>query len=55
MIGLWDTTGNEVVRALSAERRSAGGVASGMALSLGVIAEGVETDEHLEKAQALGQ
>jgi len=28
MIGLWDTTGNEVVKALAAERRSAGGVAS---------------------------
>lgn len=39
MIGLWDTTGNEVVRALSAERRSAGGVASGMALSLIVIVD----------------
>ncbi len=34
MIGLWDTTGNEVVKALAAERRSAGGVASGLALSL---------------------
>lgn len=34
MIGLWDTTGIEVVKALAAERRSAGGVASGMALSL---------------------
>lgn len=39
MIGLWDTTGNEVVKALSAERRSAGGVASGMALSLIVIVD----------------
>lgn len=34
MIALWDTTGNEVVKALSAERRSAGGVASGLALTL---------------------
>src|SRR3954451_6013948 len=34
MIGLWDTTGNEVVKALAAERRSAGGVASGLALTL---------------------
>jgi glucose-6-phosphate dehydrogenase assembly protein OpcA len=33
MIGLWDTTGIDVVKALAAERRSAGGVASGMALS----------------------
>ena len=39
MIGLWDTTGNEVVKALSAERRSAGGVASGMALSLIVVVD----------------
>jgi glucose-6-phosphate dehydrogenase assembly protein OpcA len=34
MIGLWDTTGAEVVKALSAERRSAGGVTSGLALTL---------------------
>jgi glucose-6-phosphate dehydrogenase assembly protein OpcA len=34
MIGLWDTTGSAVVRALSAERRSAGGVTSGLALTL---------------------
>ena len=34
MIALWDTTGNEVVKALSAERRNAGGVASGLALTL---------------------
>jgi glucose-6-phosphate dehydrogenase assembly protein OpcA len=39
MIGLWDTTGNEVVKALQAERRSAGGVASGMALSLIVVVD----------------
>lgn len=39
MISLWDTTGNEVVKALSAERRSAGGVASGMALSLIVVVD----------------
>jgi glucose-6-phosphate dehydrogenase assembly protein OpcA len=39
MIGLWDTTGNEVVKALSAERRSAGGVASGMALTLIVVVD----------------
>lgn len=38
MIGLWDTTGREVVKALAAERR-AGGVASGMALSLIVIVD----------------
>jgi glucose-6-phosphate dehydrogenase assembly protein OpcA len=34
MISLWDATGTEVVKALAAERRSAGGVASGMALTL---------------------
>jgi glucose-6-phosphate dehydrogenase assembly protein OpcA len=39
LIGLWDTTGNEVVKALAAERRSAGGVASGMALSLIVVVD----------------
>jgi glucose-6-phosphate dehydrogenase assembly protein OpcA len=39
VIGLWDTTGNEVVKALAAERRSAGGVASGMALTLIVVVE----------------
>ncbi len=39
MIALWDTTGNEVVRALSAERRNAGGVASGLALTLVAVVE----------------
>jgi len=39
VIGLWDTTGAEVVRALAAERRSAGGVASGIALSLIVVVD----------------
>jgi glucose-6-phosphate dehydrogenase assembly protein OpcA len=34
MIALWDTCGNDVVKALSAERRNAGGVASGLALTL---------------------
>jgi glucose-6-phosphate dehydrogenase assembly protein OpcA len=34
LIGLWDTTGNAVVKALAAERRTAGGVTSGMALTL---------------------
>lgn len=38
-IGLWDTTGNEVVKALSAERRNAGGVTSGLALTLVVVAD----------------
>ena len=39
MIGLWDSTGNEVVKALAAERRSAGGVASGLALTLVAVVE----------------
>ncbi len=39
MIGLWDTTGIEVVKALASERRSAGGVTSGLALTLIVIAD----------------
>ena len=37
MIALWDTTGKEVVRALAAERRNAGGVTSGLALTLVAI------------------
>ncbi|GAB3154126.1 glucose-6-phosphate dehydrogenase assembly protein OpcA [Micromonospora sonneratiae] len=48
MIGLWDTTGNEVVKALAAERRSAGGVASGMALTLIVVAD----EKHVREAEA---
>jgi glucose-6-phosphate dehydrogenase assembly protein OpcA len=39
VIALWDTTGNEVVKALSAERRNAGGVASGLALTLVVVVD----------------
>jgi glucose-6-phosphate dehydrogenase assembly protein OpcA len=39
MIGLWDTNGNEVIKALAAERRSAGGVASGLALTLVAVVE----------------
>ncbi len=39
MIGLWDTTGREVIKALAAERRSAGGVTSGLALTLVVVAD----------------
>jgi glucose-6-phosphate dehydrogenase assembly protein OpcA len=34
VIALWDTTGDEVIKALGAERRNAGGVASGQALTL---------------------
>jgi glucose-6-phosphate dehydrogenase assembly protein OpcA len=39
MIGLWDTTGNALVKALAAERRSAGGVTSGLALTLIAIVD----------------
>jgi glucose-6-phosphate dehydrogenase assembly protein OpcA len=39
MIGLWDTTGNEVVKALASERRSAGGLASGLALTLVAVVD----------------
>jgi len=39
MISLWDTTGKAVVNALSAERRSAGGVTSGMALTLVAVVD----------------
>ncbi|MDP9408141.1 MAG: glucose-6-phosphate dehydrogenase assembly protein OpcA [Actinomycetota bacterium] len=38
MTTLWDTTGSAVVKALSAERRQAGAVASGLALTLVVVA-----------------
>lgn len=48
MIGLWDTTGNEVVKALAAERRSAGGVASGMALTLIVVVD----EQRVREAEA---
>ena len=39
MLALWDTTGAEIVRKLAAERHSAGGVASGLALTLVVVVE----------------
>lgn len=39
MLALWDTTGTEVVKKLAAERRNAGGVASGLALTLVVVVD----------------
>ncbi|HEX5741834.1 MAG TPA: glucose-6-phosphate dehydrogenase assembly protein OpcA, partial [Pilimelia sp.] len=45
MISLWDTSGPQVVAALAAERRSAGGVASGMALSLIVVVDEAQVHE----------
>src|SRR5262245_56847652 len=48
MIGLWDTTGSEVVKALAAERRSAGGVTSGLALTLVAVVD----EKHVREAEA---
>lgn len=39
MSTLWDTTGTAVVKALQRERRAAGSVASGMALTLVIVAD----------------
>ena len=39
MTTLWDTTGTDVVKALAAERRHAGAVASGLALTLVVVVD----------------
>ena len=39
MTTLWDTTGTAVVKALSAERRQAGSVSSGLALTLVVVVD----------------
>jgi glucose-6-phosphate dehydrogenase assembly protein OpcA len=39
MLALWDTTGSEVVKKLAAERRNAGGVASGLALTVIVVVD----------------
>jgi glucose-6-phosphate dehydrogenase assembly protein OpcA len=39
MTTLWDTTGTAVVKALAAERRNAGSVSSGLALTLVVVVE----------------
>lgn len=38
-VTLWDTTGTEIVQALLAERRAAGALASGLALSLVVVVD----------------
>jgi glucose-6-phosphate dehydrogenase assembly protein OpcA len=42
---LWDTTGTAVVKALAAERRTGGGVTSGLALTLVVVLEEKDTAE----------
>ncbi len=44
---LWDTNGTEIVKTLAAERRAAGALASGLALTLVVVAD----EEHAEQAQ----
>src|SRR3954469_19250960 len=46
---LWDTTGSDVVKALSAERRSAGAMATGLALTLVVVTD-QRSAEEAEKA-----
>ena len=48
MISLWDTTGREVIKALGAERRSAGGVTSGLALTLVAVAD----EKRVKEAEA---
>jgi glucose-6-phosphate dehydrogenase assembly protein OpcA len=49
MTTLWDTTGTDVVKALSSERRSAGALAFGLALTLVVVTDQKSSDE-AEKA-----
>ncbi len=39
MTALWDTSGSEVIKALSAERRAAGSVSSGLALTLVAVVD----------------
>ncbi len=45
MTTLWDTTGSAVVKALAAERRTGGGVTSGLALTLVVVMDERDTRE----------
>jgi len=47
MTTLWDTTGSDVVKALAAERRLAGSVASGLALTLVVVVD----EKHVAEAE----
>ena len=44
---LWDTTGTEIVHALLSERRAAGALASGLALSLVVVVD----EKHVSEAE----
>lgn len=50
MTTLWDTTGGEVVKALSAERRAAGAVAFGLVLTLVVVVDERHAKEAMEAA-----
>ena len=45
---LWDTNGTEIVKTLAAERRAAGAIASGLALTLVVVAD----EQNVEEARA---
>jgi glucose-6-phosphate dehydrogenase assembly protein OpcA len=45
---LWDTTGGEIVKALLTERRAAGALASGLALSLVVVVD----EKHVAEAES---
>jgi glucose-6-phosphate dehydrogenase assembly protein OpcA len=45
---LWDTNGTEIVKTLAAERRAAGALATGLALTLVVISD----EKHVEEAQS---
>ncbi|HEU5034795.1 MAG TPA: glucose-6-phosphate dehydrogenase assembly protein OpcA [Mycobacteriales bacterium] len=45
---LWDTTGTDIVKALVVERRAAGALASGLALSLVVVVD----EKHVAEAEA---
>ncbi len=49
---LWDTNGTEIVKTLAAERRAAGALASGLALTLVVVADEKHVDEAREAATA---
>src|SRR4051794_7670944 len=52
MTTLWDTTGSDVVKALSAERRSAGALAFGLALTLVVVTDQRSVEEAERAATA---
>ncbi len=47
---LWDTNGTEIVRTLAAERRAAGALTSGLALTLVVVANEKEVNEAQQAA-----